>query len=226
MTRLKQRAGLFKPASFNKPVNLMLALKNRSLLPSAIMAVAVTLLNAKLSLSQSQAPSQPAATIAAATPYAALLQTAQFTSAKAPALDRGKRRPDFKLRDLQGNYRDLSEWDGKLIFLNFWATWCPPCVHEIPTFSLLQDQYAGAGVQFLGVALDNARDINRFIARHGMRYPSLHGAQDAIDLSKLYGNKHGSLPYTVVIGRDGVVLHTHAGVLERAQVLAMIRNAL
>jgi peroxiredoxin len=80
-------------------------------------------------------------------------------------------------------------------------------------------------VQFLGVALDHAQDVRRFIAKQGMRYPTLHGAQDAIALSQRYGNQHGTLPYTVVIGRDGVVLHTHAGPLQAAQVQALIRHA-
>ncbi len=137
----------------------------------------------------------------------------------------GERRPNFKLRDLEGNYRDISEWDGKLVFLNFWATWCPPCVHEIPTFSNLQKKYADVEVQFLGVALDHPQDVKRFIKEYGMQYPTLYGEKDALDLSKIYGNKYGGLPYTVVIGRDGVVLHTHSGVLNRELAEQLIRNA-
>jgi peroxiredoxin len=148
---------------------------------------------------------------------AAKRETSTFTA--------GDRRPGFKLKDWDGHYRDLNEWDGKLIFLNFWATWCPPCLHEIPVFNELQAQHADAGIQFLGIALDKPREVKRFIAEHGMNYPSLHRGQEAVDLLKLYRNKYGGLPYTVVMGRDGVVLHTHPGVLQREQAEALIRGA-
>jgi len=136
----------------------------------------------------------------------------------------GETRPGFQLRDLQGRYRDISEWDGKLIVLNFWATWCPPCLHEIPTFSRLHNELAEDGLQFLGVALDNPRDVRRFIKASGMSYPTLYGDKDAALLSKIYGNKHGGLPYTVIIDRDGAVLSTHLGELQRDQLLTLIQS--
>ncbi len=138
----------------------------------------------------------------------------------------GDKRPGFELRDLKGQYRHISEWDDKLIVLNFWATWCPPCLHEIPIFSSLHNELKSQGVQFLGVAVDNPRDINRFIKENGMSYPTLYGNQDATILAKIYGNKHGGLPYTVIIGRDGKIVATHSGELKRDQLEALLKPAL
>ncbi len=138
----------------------------------------------------------------------------------------GDKRPGFELRDLEGQYRHISEWDGKLIVLNFWATWCPPCLHEIPIFSSLHNELSDQGVQFLGIAVDNPRNINRFIKENGMSYPTLYGQQNATILAKIYGNKHGGLPYTVIIGRDGIILATHSGELQRDQLQALLKPAL
>ncbi|MCP4044224.1 MAG: TlpA family protein disulfide reductase, partial [Gammaproteobacteria bacterium] len=67
----------------------------------------------------------------------------------------GKPRPEFSLNDLTGTPRRVREWDGRLLFVNFWATWCPPCLREIPTFIELQDRYGSRGLQFLGVAVQD-----------------------------------------------------------------------
>ena len=144
----------------------------------------------------------------------------------APTLQPGQYRPGFKLNDHEDNLRDIAEWDGKVIVLNFWATWCPPCWHEIPVFNQLQTQYASEGVQFVGVALDPQHAVQRFIKNHGLQYPSLYGQQAGTELAKIYGNKYGGLPYTVVIGRDGLVLQTHAGSLNHSQTEQLILDAL
>lgn len=143
-------------------------------------------------------------------------------SNQTPTLSVGDMRPELKLRDLTGRYRSISEWDGKLLFVNFWASWCPPCVDEIPSFIRLQAAHANEGVQFLGVALDSPENVRSFMAEHGMNYPSLHGEEDAIDAVRSFGNQAGGLPYTVVVGRDGRVLLQHMGVLPEAEAKALI----
>ena len=145
--------------------------------------------------------------------------------AEAPALKVGDRRPDFTLSDLDGKPRSVSEWDGKLLFVNFWATWCPPCLEEIPDFVELQAAHGDSDVQFLGVALDRPDNVRRFMQEQGMNYPSLHGERDAIDLGKRYGNRIGALPYTVVVGRDGRVLLMHQGVLSKEDAERVIAGA-
>lgn len=116
-------------------------------------------------------------------------------------------RPTFTLPDLDEEPRSITEWDGELIVLNFWATWCPPCVKEIPVFTALQDDYADQGVQFIGVAIDRLEDAREFYDELDMNYPSLYGVQEAMDINEAYGNELGTLPYTVIIGRDGEILH-------------------
>ena len=149
------------------------------------------------------------------------------SSAATPApaeLTAGDRRPDFTLPDTEGVLRSVSEWDGKLLFINFWATWCPPCLEEIPAFVRLQAAYAARGVQFLGVALDDVDNVRRFMAQQRMNYPSLHGERDAIALGKRYGNRIGALPYTVLVGPDGTVLRTHQGILEETEARRLIEE--
>ena len=136
----------------------------------------------------------------------------------------GDQRPGFSLADTDGTLRSVAEWDGKLLILNFWATWCPPCLEEIPTFVRLQSEFADQGVQFLGIALDSQDNARNFLREHSVNYPSLHGQSDAIELGKRYGNTIGALPYTVAISREGKILMTHHGVLDEAAARALIEN--
>ena len=163
----------------------------------------------------------------AAGPAPALSQgitTAQALEAKSLVV--GSPRPDFSLPDPAGVHHSISEWDGKLLLVNFWATWCPPCLEEIPGFIKLQSQYAGRGVQFLGVAMDKAENVQQFAAEHQMNYPSLQGQADAIAVARRYGNTYGALPYTVIISPTGRILRTHAGMLELDAARALIESYL
>ncbi len=110
---------------------------------------------------------------------------------------------EFKLPDLAGKPRSLSEWRGQVVVLNFWATWCPPCREEIPLFIDLQNRHGRDGLQFLGVAIDRQEDVARYYVQIGMNYPTLIGNDDAIEIMRDYGNRMGSLPYSVIIDRDG-----------------------
>jgi thiol-disulfide isomerase/thioredoxin len=136
------------------------------------------------------------------------------------------RRPDFTLPDEQGVPRGISEWDGKVVVLNFWATWCPPCLHEIPMFMEVQESYAGRGVQFLGVAIDDLDNVKEFTRRVGLNYPTLHGQVAAIQVSQAYGNTQGGLPYTVVIDRQGNIAARHAGALTEARIREILGRLL
>ncbi|NIM74716.1 MAG: redoxin family protein [Gammaproteobacteria bacterium] len=152
----------------------------------------------------------------------------ELITVKQTQTDRSQRgqRPAFWLPDLQGVRRSISEWDGKLVVLNFWATWCPPCLHEIPMFTALQTRYGERGVQFLGVAIDDAEQVSAFAERVGLNYPTLHGQLDAIEVMSAYGNEAGGLPFTVVIDRQGNVVARHAGVLEEDTATALIEELL
>lgn len=131
-----------------------------------------------------------------------LLETNDHAQAENPSPS-GKRRPDFSFTDLEGATRRVQEWDGKVLVVNFWATWCAPCRKEIPFFNTLQQRYAEQGLQFVGIAVDDARAVKRFMEVIPIDYPVLVGDDDAIPVAKAYGNKEGVLPFTVFIGRDG-----------------------
>ncbi len=128
-----------------------------------------------------------------------------------------ERRPPFSLPDLDGVSQPVSKWDGQVLVINFWATWCVPCREEIPIFVELQAQYAPRGLQFVGVAIDELENVRRFHEDFGMNYPTLHGQAEAMEIASLYGNSIGGLPYTVVIDREGRVVFSKLGPLERAE---------
>lgn len=117
----------------------------------------------------------------------------------------------FSLHDLNGVNHHSEEWQGKILVVNFWATWCPPCRKETPMFVELQEQYAGKGLQFLGIAIDDVNSVKDFVDTYAVNYPILIGNEDAIDLAKKYGNRFGALPYTVIINRQGTIVHAQAG---------------
>ncbi|MFV2005299.1 MAG: TlpA family protein disulfide reductase [Gammaproteobacteria bacterium] len=127
----------------------------------------------------------------------------------------GLQRPEFAAMDLDGQLRNIKEWDGKLILLNFWATWCPPCKKEIPAFIELQQAYGGQGFQIIGIAIDDADSVREYAEMMGMNYPSLLAEADGVGLAKRYGNGMGVLPYTVIINRKGEISDTIRGELSK-----------
>lgn len=137
-----------------------------------------------------------------------------------------ERRPDFSLPDLQGNQRSISDWDGQILVVNFWATWCSPCRQEIPDFIELQAQYGERGVQFLGVAVDRPEAAAAFASEFGMNYPSLVGEADALEVNAAFGNTIGALPYTAIVDRSGRVVFTHRGILSRDAAVAELERLL
>ncbi len=120
-------------------------------------------------------------------------------------------RPDFALPDLSGRLRRIDEWDGSVLVVNFWATWCAPCRKEIPEFVALQKKHGGQGLQFVGVALDEPEQVKPFARSFNINYPILVGGLDALAIGRDYGNRMGGLPYTVVVDRDGRVVYDKAG---------------
>ena len=114
----------------------------------------------------------------------------------------GMMRPDFSLPDLEGRHHGPGEWTGKVLILNFWASWCPPCLQEIPAFIRLQEKYADREVQFVGIALQRAEEIRDFVIAKGINYPVLVGEEEVIRVAEGYGNQLGTLPYTVFIDRE------------------------
>lgn len=126
-------------------------------------------------------------------------------------------RPGFVLPDLAGTLHDVNEWNGKVLVVNFWATWCPPCREEMPDFMELQAKYGAQGLQFVGIALDGKQEVIAFVKEMGVDYPILLGAGKSKEVATSYGDSFGDLPYTVFISRDGLIAATHRGQISRKQ---------
>ena len=138
----------------------------------------------------------------------------------------GAHRPDFRLPDLDGVMHGVSEWEGKVLVVNFWATWCPPCLKEMPAFVELQEKYGHRGLQFVGIAIDRPEVVRNFMDSMAINYPVLIGDLAGIEVGRRYGNRLGSLPYTVVVDRDGQMVFSKRGELSRELAEDVIRPLL
>jgi peroxiredoxin len=122
---------------------------------------------------------------------------------------------DFTLKDIHGKPFALSDYKGKVVLLDFWATWCPPCRKEIPGFIELYNSYRSRGLAVIGVSMDESTsDIKRFAKRFKMNYPILVGA-GRDDLVPAFGPL--PLPTAFVIARDGRICAKHEGLTPKEQ---------
>lgn len=124
--------------------------------------------------------------------------------------------------DLSGKRRKLDEWQGKILICNFWATWCAPCREEIPLLMAAREKYAAAGLEIIGIAIDNASKVRDFTASLKISYPILLAESDGLDLMRKLGNSAGGLPYTVVADRHGGVLHRKLGAFHQGDLDAIL----
>lgn len=152
----------------------------------------------------------------------ASVDAAEF--ATAPRTAEPERPLDWSFSSPDGEQQALADWAGKLVVINFWATWCPPCLREIPAFVELQQELGDAGVQFIGIALDQAEPVKNFVADKGVNYPVLIGDQDVARFMVFLGNEIGALPYTVVLDRAGEVILRHQGEWEAAAAGTALRE--
>lgn len=127
-----------------------------------------------------------------------------------PAVDR---LAEFSLPDLDGRHRSISEWSGKSLVINFWATWCGPCRREMPLLQALHREHGDAGVQVIGVALDNLPDVRRFVDGIGVTYPILYGEHEASLIAESFGEAYVGLPFSVVVSSAGEILDLRSGEL-------------
>lgn len=135
-------------------------------------------------------------------------------------------RPAFSLPDLEGKEHAISEWDGKVLLVNFWATWCPPCRHEIPDFIEVRRKYADQGFEIVGVAIDDVDSIRDYVDVLDIDYPILWGGANASAIAREYGNRSNALPYSALIDRQGHIRFSGAGRLPRDSLEKAVQSLL
>ncbi len=137
----------------------------------------------------------------------------------------GKANYAFTVKDVDGRTVNLADYKGKVLMMNFFATWCGPCKYETPMFVQLQEQYRAQGVAFLGVQIDDDPALLKpFKDEYKVNYPLLL-ANDREDLQEAFGPFWG-LPVTLMIGRDGTICKRHMGLAAKEQMEKEIRNLL
>jgi len=129
----------------------------------------------------------------------------------------GRRLPALVLSDLQGHPRRLTDYRGRHLLLNFWASWCGPCREEMPALDLAQQKFGDHGAIVLGIAMDEPERVRAFLSTHPVHYPILLGQLEAPSTSLQLGDRREILPFSVLVGKNGRILATHAGALSPAQ---------
>lgn len=149
-----------------------------------------------------------------------IMAPARVESTSLAVQSEDKPAPEFSLKDLEGNTVNLSDYKGKVVVVNFWATWCPPCRKEIPDFNELQAQYGEKGLQFIGIALDEegVTKVKKWTSTNPVNYPVVI-ADD--EIKKTYGEMN-AIPVTLLIDRQGVIRTKYIGMRQKAIVESMI----
>ena len=129
---------------------------------------------------------------------------------------------EARLPDLEATPQPLMQWLGKVLVVNFWASCCLPCQREIPAFIALQDKHGGRGLQFVGIAMEEADKAGAYAARVGMNYPILRGDTAGAQLGRDAGNQMGGMPYTVVFDRRGNAIAALTGEVDSARLENLI----
>jgi thiol-disulfide isomerase/thioredoxin len=143
-----------------------------------------------------------------------------------PAVVIPESRPDVALADGDGKVRHLSEWDGRPLVINFWATWCAPCRREIPMLNALARDPRYDDVAVIGIAIDFREDVLRYLAETPIEYQVLIGEQDGFDAARAFGVESVMLPFTAFTDRAGRIATVHMGELHRPEadaILAAVR---
>ncbi len=127
-------------------------------------------------------------------------------------------------KDFGRTMQPLSQWKGKTLVVNFWATWCKSCLTEIPNLIKLYDKYRSRDVVIVGVAVDNADKVEKFTKERSISYPIVYGGAEAVNLSKQMGNKIGGLPFSIVIDTKGKVVSTFLGEIPKGKLEQILQQ--
>lgn len=128
--------------------------------------------------------------------------------------------------DLAGKPRRIAEWRGKVVAVNFWATWCAPCREEIPLFMEVRRERASQGFEVLGIAIDNPDKVAEYARNAAISYPVLIADGSGLDLIRKLGNASGGLPYTAFLDRGGRPVRSKLGALKRPELDSLLAELL
>jgi len=126
--------------------------------------------------------------------------------------------PDIRLPDPDGREVASANWAGKVVVLNYWATWCSPCLREMPMLVQLQESANTGRLQVVGIAIDDGESVRQFLQEQSVNYQILLGNADSVELSKRLGNRTSGLPFTVVFDRVGRRIFSQTGEISAAQI--------
>jgi len=130
---------------------------------------------------------------------------------------------EFSLLDTDGVSHSISEWQGKIRIINFWATWCPPCLKEIPSFIALQNEYGKQKLQFIGIAIDDQQLVEDYIAFSDINYPILMAEVEGAQIAKQLGNTVNAIPYTVIVNQQNQIIFRQQGELSQQKIRTIIQ---
>jgi thiol-disulfide isomerase/thioredoxin len=118
---------------------------------------------------------------------------------------------EYSFPDTAEMLQPLGQWQGKLLVINFWATWCAPCLKEIPEFIKLQAQYQSRGLQFVGIAVDDKQAVLHYLQGININYPMLIAGDGGIGFARKMGNIINAVPYTVIVNPVGQIVYRQPG---------------
>jgi thiol-disulfide isomerase/thioredoxin len=124
--------------------------------------------------------------------------------------------------DLAGVQQPIAQWSQRLLIINFWASWCAPCIEEVPLLVRMQKKYQDRGLQIIGIAADSQLNAAKFAQKLEINYPTLPDESRAIEFSKRVGNRLALLPFSIVVGADGQIVMTKLGVFSDQELETLI----
>ncbi|QWF71764.1 TlpA family protein disulfide reductase [Methylomonas paludis] len=142
-------------------------------------------------------------------------QLSEQTAATAPPIE-------FSLPDIDDKPHAISEWRGKFLVVNFWASWCGPCIKEIPEFINMQTELQAQGVQFIGVAIEEKAAVLDYLARVHINYPILVAGEAGLSLAYRLGNIINAVPFSIIVNPTGQIIHHQPGELSKDKLLSVL----